>query len=260
MEERPVLIEKEQGVAWLTLNRPKAYNSLSTELMEELIAALVDCEKDPETKVVVLKGAGKGFCAGGDLSKLDSLRNVKDSREYIALAGKVSSTIYNLAKPVIAMVTGAAAGAGFNIVLACDLVFCSTDARFIQSFATIGLIPDGGGCYFLPRLVGLQKAKELMFLATPLDAQKAMELGIVNQVAEKEKLLELVSEYALKLSKCAPMAVMLTKKTLNQSYLLSLEEVLDAEADRQTICLGTADNKEGIAAFKEKREPVFRGI
>jgi len=259
MEEKTVLVEKKDKIAWLTLNRPQVFNAMSPELFRQLLAALQDCEEDPEINVLVLTGAGKAFCAGGDLPTLDSVDNVVEARNYIATAGKLASTISNLQKPVIAMVNGVAAGAGFNMALACDLVICTATARFIQSFVSIGLVPDCGGTYFLPRLVGLQKAKELMLLAAPVDAQGALQLGIVNRVVEEEKLREAVMEYAEKLAKSAPLAVRMIKKNLNQSLGLTLENVLELESDIQTILLQTADNQEGIAAFREKRQPIFRG-
>ncbi len=258
--EELVLLERKNGIATVTMNRPKYYNALSPELIEALIKVLQECEKDPEIKVIVLTGAGKAFCAGGDLNHLESINNVVDGRNYIISAGSITSTIMNLAKPVIAMVNGVAAGAGFNLVLACDIVFCTASVKFVQSFAKIGLLPDCGGTYLLPRLVGLQKAKELMFSAEPIDAEMALQLGIVNRVVREEELQEITYQFAEKLSKAAPVATSLMKKLLNQSYNLTLENALELEADLQTICLQTEDNKEGIAAFKEKRNPVFRGV
>jgi 2-(1,2-epoxy-1,2-dihydrophenyl)acetyl-CoA isomerase len=260
MKEKVVLLERKNEIATVIMNRPKFYNALSPELIEELIQVLQECEADPNVKVIVLTGAGKAFCAGGDLTYIESISNVVDGRKYIVSAGRITSTIFNLEKPVIAMVNGVAAGAGFNLALACDIVFCTTSVKFVQSFAKVGLLPDCGGTYLLPRLVGLQKAKELMFTAEPIDADKALQLGIVNRVVREEELGEVTYEFAEKLSKAAPIAISLTKKILNQSYNLTLENSLELEADLQSICLQTMDNKEGVAAFKEKRNPVFKGV
>lgn len=260
LKEQVLLSEKKDGIATLTMNRPKAYNALSPELISRLTEELSNCEKDPEVKVVVLTGSGKAFCAGGDLPYIESLDNLMEGREYILSAGRLCETIFNLSKPVIAMVNGVAAGAGFNLVLACDLVVCAENVKFVQSFAKVGLVPDCGGAYLLPRVIGLPKAKELMFLAEPLEAEEALKLGIVNQVVGEAELQQAAGVLAARLSHGAAVAIGLTKRLVNQGTGLSLNSALELEADLQTLCLQTSDHKEGVAAFKEKRSPVFKGM
>jgi len=260
MCEKPVLLEKKDNIATITMNRPQTLNSLQPVLIDELVNALTGVQKDDSVKVAVLTGAGRAFCAGGDLTHIETIDNPVLARDYIVKAAKIVSTIVNMEKPVIAMVNGVAAGAGFNIALACDIIFCAKSARFGQSFAKVGLIPDCGGTYFLPRVVGLHKAKELMFTGDLIDADTALKLGIVNQVIDDAELKETTYEFAEKLANGAPIALALIKKALNQSFNLNLEGALELEASLQCNCLQTQDNKEGIKAFKEKRPPVFKGI
>jgi len=257
---RSILSEKSNGIATVTMNRAEVLNSMHPIMVEELIEKLKDLDNDPAVKVIILTGAGKAFCAGGDLPYLESLDDPVSSRDYIVLAGKLIMTIKNLTKPVIAMVNGVAAGAGFNLALACDIIICAKSARFAQSFAKIGLIPDCGGHYFLPRAVGIHKAKELMFTADLIDADTALRMGFINQVTDDENLVEATNKFAQKLAAAAPLALAFIKRILNQSSELSLENILELEASMQSFCIQTQDNKEGIKAFKEKRKPVFKGM
>ena len=259
MEEKSVLLAKNAGIATITLNRPAAMNSLNQALTAELAAALADVRQDASVRVVVLTGNGKAFCAGGDLNYLASLDTPAACRDFISQAGANVEAILNLEKPVIAMVNGVAAGAGFNIALACDLVFCASTVKFAQSFSKVGLVPDCGGLFLLPRLIGLHKAKELMFTADLIDAAQALALGLVNQVVEPADLAEATFKFAERLAAGAPLALGMIKKMVNRSDSLDLPSVLACEADLQTICMQTADYREGVAAFKEKRPPRFTG-
>lgn len=259
MDEKKALLEKKDGIATVILNNPRSFNSMTRELLDDTLQVFREAAADPDVRVVVFTGAGKAFCAGGDLPYIDTFSNNKISRKYILDIADITATIVNMPKPVIAMVNGVAAGAGFNWVLACDLVFCTKSARFAQSFARVGLIPDGGGTYFLPRAVGIRKAKELMFTADVIDSETAEKIGLVNRVVPDDLLREETYRFAGKLAKGAPISLAFIKKMLNQSDRLDLQASLEVETGMQLLCLETDDNKEGIAAFKEKREPLFKG-
>jgi len=259
VEEKSVLLEKENGIATVIMNRPKVLNTLHPNLVTELVDTLNEVENDPSIKVVILTGAGRAFCAGGDLPYIDELNTPLEGRKYIQHASKVVTTITKMDKPVIGMINGVAAGAGFNVALACDIVLCAKSARFAQSFSKVGLVPDCGGTYFLPRAVGMHKAKELMFTADLINADTALQLGIANQVIDDAELKEATIKFAERLSNSAAVAIALTKRILNLKETQELEDSLEFETGAQCICLQTEDNKEGVAAFKEKRNPVFKG-
>ncbi len=260
MGEKTVLLEKNDAIATITLNRPKAMNSLNKELVDDLLEALEKAGNDEEVRVIVLTGSGKAFCAGGDLFYLVSIDNTVEARNFIAKAGKIVSLIMNIEKPFIAMVNGVAAGAGFNLALACDIVYCAKSARFAQSFAKVGLVPDAGGMYLLPKAVGTHKAKELMFTADLINSETALNLGVVNQVWAEEELKEETYKLAARLAKGAPVALGAMKRIINRSCELDLDSVCLLETDLQALCMQTEDHKEGVQAFQEKREPEFKGI
>lgn len=256
--EEAVLYTVENNIATITMNRPKSLNSMNDGLINGLHAALDKAESDPNVRCLVLTGAGKAFCAGGDLSFLNGLESAAEKKAFIAQVGNVAKRLTTIEKPVIAYVNGVTAGAGVNLMLACDLVYASAKARFAESFAKVGLIPDCGGLYFLPKAVGLLKAKELMFTADLIDAPTALALGMVNDIYEDEALKEKVYAMAGRLAASAPLAIGLMKKYLNNTAL-TLDEVLALEETTQPLLMGTADCKEGIAAFYEKRNPEFTG-
>lgn len=257
--EKNIVLEKENGIATIIMNRPKVLNTLHPDLIKEFVIALKDVKEDDEIKVVVLTGAGKAFCAGGDLPYIESIDNPIDGRAYIKMAGNIIMGITKMEKPVIAMVNGVAAGAGFNIALACDIIYCSKSARFAQSFSKVGLVPDCGGSYFLQRAVGSHKAKELMFTAELISSETAYELGFINKVVDDDELKEKTYQFAEKLVQAAPIPLAFIKTSINQSERLTLEDALEVETDKQSFCLQTQDNKEGVKAFKEKRAPIFSG-
>ena len=257
--ERSVLCSKANGIATIAMNRPAAMNSMNQDLVDTLIGVLADVARDPEVRVVVLTGKGRAFCAGGDLMYLISLTTAQAARKFIIEAGTITSAIMDMQKPVIAMVNGVAAGAGFNLALACDIVYCAKSARFAQSFSKVGLVPDCGGQYLLPRIVGPYKAKELMFTADLIDSATALGLGVVNQVVADEELEAATMAFAARLAKSAPLPLAMIKKTINMSGMIDLATTLEIETEAQTVCMQTSDHKEGVAAFKDKREPIFTG-
>lgn len=259
MANELVLLDIKDGIATITLNRPAVYNAITPELNRKLKEILIEVEAEPQVKVIVLTGAGKAFCAGGDLTSLADFKDPIASREFVQESGKTAALIYRISKPVIAMVNGVAAGAGFNIALLADIVLCAKSARFSQSFSRVGLIPDWGGHYLLPRAIGQHKAKELMFTADLIDAECAWQLGLVNRVVEDEQLRTVTYEYARKLADSASLAIGIIKGFVNQSAGLTLEDVLALETEAQALCLHTQDCQEGIKAFREKRSPKFKG-
>lgn len=256
--ENEVLYAVENNVATITMNRPKSLNSMNDGLINGLHDAITKAAADSEVRAIVLTGNGKAFCAGGDLSYLNGIEASADKKAFIAKVGDVAKRLTTIEKPVIAYVNGVAAGAGVNLMLACDLVYASAKARFAESFSKVGLIPDCGGLYFLPKAVGVLKAKELMFTADLIDAPTAEKLGVLNAVYEDDVLRDKVYEMAARLAASAPLSISLIKKYLNNTAL-TLDEVLTIEETTQALLMGTDDCKEGIAAFYEKRNPVFTG-
>lgn len=251
--------EKDGGVATLTLNRPEVYNAFNNELSYELQNAFKAIKKDDEVRVVVLTGEGKAFCSGQDLkaSQAEPNRSFADSvrQRYNPLI----KAMRELPKPIIARVNGVAAGAGCSLVLACDMAVASEQAKLIEVFINIGLVPDSGSSYFLPRLVGSAKAFELCTMGSKVSAQEAFELGMVNKVVPAEDLDAAVKEYTDYYAAAPTKAIGLIKKMLNKSQGASLEEMLEYEAYNQEIAGGTADHKEGVQAFLEKRKPAYQG-
>lgn len=258
MSEKTVLTEKRGAIAIVTLNRPKNLNALSADLVSECLLVLHTLEHDDAVRVVVLTGAGRAFCAGGDLGSLDALSTADERRRFIAKAATIAKLLAAMSKPVIAMVNGVAAGAGFNLALACDLAYAAEGVRFIQSFANVGLSPDCGGFYFLPKTVGLAKAKELMFTSRPVDAAEAKALGIVNDVYPPEELKKKVMATAEAIAAKAPLGIAMTKKAVN-NYGATLDETLTFEEMATSMLLGTEDFREGVRSFNEKRPPKFQG-
>jgi 2-(1,2-epoxy-1,2-dihydrophenyl)acetyl-CoA isomerase len=259
MVEQSVIYAVEGPVATVTLNRPQAMNSMSKDLLHQSVDIFKKIAMEEEVRVVVLTGAGKAFCAGGDLTAINELEGALDRHSYIAKAGELVSVIRDLSKPVIAMVNGVAAGAGFNLTLACDIAIVSSKARFAQSFVNVGLVPDGGGFYSLPRLVGLAKAKELMLTGDLIDAAEALRLGLINKIVEPEELQEVTYKLAKKLAAGPALSMAFIKSTVNKSLESDWETLNSLESSLQALCLATQDNKEGVKAFYEKRAPKFIG-
>lgn len=258
MSEEAIIYKVSDRIATITMNRPKSLNSMSLDLVEGFIRSLQEAETDSQVRVVVVTGSGRAFSAGGDLKTLDDLHTTEERRQFIVKVGTIVKLIHDMSKPVIAMVNGVAAGAGFNLALACDMAYAADNAKFIQSFVNVGLSPDCGGFYYLAKAVGMAKAKELMLTARPVGAKEAEHLNLVNGVFAQEELEAATMKLAARLAEAAPLAVAMTKKAVND-YSASLEETLTFESLASSSLLGTVDFKEGVTAFAEKRAPRFLG-
>lgn len=249
----------QDGVATITLNRPDVYNAFNDEQSYELQDALKQVEKDPQVRAVILTGAGKAFCSGQDLKAAMEAGDRKLSDSLHQRYNPIIRAIRNMPKPVICKLNGVAAGAGCSLALACDLIIASESASMIEIFINIALVLDSGSSYFLPRTVGYHRAFELATKATKLSATEAMNLGLINKVVKGEELDQTVQEEALFYANAPTKAIALLKKMLTKGMTEDLDAVLDYEAYCQEIAGKTADNKEGIKAFIEKRKPVFTG-
>jgi 2-(1,2-epoxy-1,2-dihydrophenyl)acetyl-CoA isomerase len=254
-----VLLKIEDGIATITLNDPKSMNALSDELFTELSEATDIVASDADVKVVVLTGSGKAFCAGGDLKKLSEGFTTVEGYEYMKGFHNWVKKWMNMEKPVIAAVNGFAVGAGFCIATLCDMIYASEKAKFGQAFVNVGLIPDLAGMYTLPRLVGLQRAKELIFTGKTIDVNEAYSMGIVNKITKHDELEEEVNKLANKLKKGPSVAIGMAKTVANQSINMTLDQLLELESNSQAQCFQTEDHKIALKAFFNKEKPVFKG-
>lgn len=253
-----IKVENKNSIALVTLNKPEIRNALIAGLKSDLCDFFDKARVDSTIKVIILTGAGSSFCAGGDLSSLQKT-NAIEGRTRVKAGHELIQSMLNIEKPIIAAVNGAAAGAGFSLALACDLIVASTSSSFIQSFAKVGVIPDLGSAYFLPQLVGPYIAKKMMFLSEHISAEKAYELQFVNEVVEDDLLLEKADAISNRLIEGPGISIGLTKHLVNKSIYSNLQEVLNLEASYQALCFETDDFKEGVASFFEKRKPSFTG-
>jgi 2-(1,2-epoxy-1,2-dihydrophenyl)acetyl-CoA isomerase len=260
MGGRTVLVEQGDGIATLTLNRPEARNALDLAMREELEAALAGLETDPGVRVLVLRGAGEHFCAGGDVKFMQASRmSASEGQGRVEAINRAILALARFRTPTIAMVDGYAVGAGCNLALACDLVVAADRARFGEIFARIGLIPDGGGTYLLPRRVGLARAKELVFTAEVVEAAEAERIGLINRVVPAAELLTQTRALAQRIAAGPPRAHAMAKSLLNRSLGIDLETSLAWEGLAQGMMIESEDHREGLAAFFEKRSPRFTG-
>jgi len=256
-----ILLDTAEGVATVTLNRPDVLNSFRRSTARELLAVLDRVRDDASLRAVVLTGAGRGFCAGQDLAEAVPKDGVMPDLGDIVRDGynPIVRAIRKLEKPVLCAVNGVAAGAGANLAFACDIVFASSAATFIQSFAKIGVIPDCGGTFVLPRIVGLHRATIMTMLAEKMSAQQARDWGLVYMVTEPESLMETVTGTARYLATQPTRGLGLIKRGFNASLGIDLDDQLDYEERLQREAGSTADYAEGVRAFLEKRKPVFTG-
>ncbi|MFG2889904.1 enoyl-CoA hydratase/isomerase family protein [Streptomyces sp. NPDC048248] len=257
-----VLHATDNGVSWITLNRPAAMNAVTRDQRERIIDLLADASADPDVRAVVITATGKGFCAGADLRGSPSTgdRVPGDVARMIRRgAQRFIAAVQDCEKPVIAAVNGTAAGLGAHLAFACDLVLAAESARFVEVFVRRGLVPDGGGAYLLPRLIGPQRAKELMFFGDALPAAEAERLGLVNRAVPDGELAKTAREWAERLAAGPTRALALTKQLVNASLDADREAAFAAEATAQEINMTTADAQEGVASFVERRTPTYRG-
>ncbi|OPX37711.1 MAG: hypothetical protein B1H11_05555 [Desulfobacteraceae bacterium 4484_190.1] len=259
MRYETLLVNLDDHVAMVRMNRAESMNALEYRLRADLVDCLQTLSEDDEVRVVILIGSGNAFCAGGDLRELRHKMKIEQARKYVLHVSRVILAIQKMEKPVIAAVNGAAMGAGFSIVMACDLVVASETARFSQSFVHVGLIPDLGGTYFTPRVFGLQRAKEFAFTGKILSSNEIARLGLINQIVSPEELENKAIELAHQIVEGPPLALELTKKLLNQSWNPNLEEMIELEAQYQAACMQSEDHMKGIRAFYEKRKAKFKG-
>ena len=254
-----IIFEKSEGVATITLNRPEALNAFTKEVVEEVIYALEEVRADEDVRVVVLTGAGeKAFSAGADIKAMAGMTALK-ARELSLMGEKLCLALENLEKPVIAALNGYALGGGLEVAMSCDLRVASESARMGQTEINIGLIPGWGGTQRLTRLIGREKAKELVFSGRMIDAKTAEQLGIINVVAPAGKFKETVRQLALELASKAPVAIRVAKALINKGADIGLDSALALEREGFSVVASTEDLKEGVSAFTEKRKPVFKG-
>lgn len=259
MGNEHLLVQKAGHVLSLKLNRPEKLNAFSPSMIRGIIEALEEAKRSADIRVICLSGAGRAFSAGGDVTTMSGAKpnNVYD---HIGMINELVHSIKEIEKPVIAVVHGFAAGAGFNLALACDLIIAADDAKFAMSFAQVGLISDGGGLFFLPRLIGIHRAKELLFNTEPIDADYAYRLGIVNKLYPLEQLESGALEYASRLAKGPIKAYGMIKKIADWSLTSSLDDILERERVTQAMMVTTEDHQEGVRAFIEKRQPSFNSL
>lgn len=254
-----LLLEKQYGKAVIKLNRPEVYNAFNEAMKKELQEALKDVERDKAVRVVIITGEGKAFCSGQDLKDAMNMPNRSFKQSLDTGYNPIIRAMRNLPKPILCRLNGVAAGAGCSLALACDMIIASEDATLIEVFINIGLVPDSGSSYFLPRLVGMSKAFELCAMGNKVKASEALAMGMVSKVVPADQLDAAVAGYTEYFSKAPTKAIGIIKKMLNKAATSNLDDMLDYEAYCQETAGSTYDHQEGVKAFLEKRKPVFLG-
>lgn len=258
-----IIFHKEEPLATVTLNRPDRLNAIDGALATEFLDAVGVCAEDATIRALIVTGAGRGFCSGGDQkrerSPANNAHNAAAASTLVDLVHRLILALRNLPKPVIAAINGPAAGAGFNLALACDFRVAAETARFNEAFVKVGISPDSGGSYWLPRLVGLAKATELIFTGDMIDAREAERLGLVNKVVPGDQLEAAARELALRLANGPTLALGRAKVLLGKSQQNDLAAQLDLEREMLRLSYQTEDYREGVKAFVEKRAPAFTG-
>ncbi|NPV27340.1 MAG: enoyl-CoA hydratase [Firmicutes bacterium] len=253
-----MLVTIEDNIAIIQYNRPEALNATNEEMINERIEIFAEVGKDPEIKAVIITGGEKVFCAGGDLVSFSKF-GVVEARQFADKVVASQRLFVDMPKPTIAAVAGYAFGGGMESVLACDLRIAADNARFALPEINVGIFPGGGGTQRLVQNISICKAKEMIFFGEPIDAQTALELGIVNKVVPVNELMDTAKTWAKKLAKKPPIALRMAKMAINAAWSCDLETGLKLETDAWSMLYGTADQKEGMRAFIEKRKPVFNG-
>jgi len=254
-----IILEKKDNVATLALNRPKKLNALNKKMVAELESAVIEVAKDKGVRVLVISGVGRGFCSGADVGDMSQAPAPIETRYWTRRAHKLILALTELEKPVIAKVNGVAVGMGCSLALSADMIIASENAKFSLIFSRIGLIPDGGALFHLPRLVGPAKAKELIFTAKMIDAKEAERIGLINKAVPADELDNEVNTLAEYLAEGPTIAFGIAKKILHNGLSMDLSSVLECEAFGQAIAGTTEDAQEGIIAFLEKRKAEFKG-
>lgn len=261
-EFKAIVYTFENDVAWVTLNRPEQRNAMNAEMRDELIQVLTDARTNADIRSLVLTASGKGFCTGADLSgpRGQGPSGPGASREVMkGSSQRLIRALWELEKPVVAAVNGVAAGLGSHLAFACDFVIAASDARFIEVFVRRGIAVDAGGAFLLPRLIGLQKAKELVFFGDDLSADDALRIGLVSKVVPAHQLATTAREWAERLAKGPTFAIGMSKRLLNRSLESSFDTALEEEATAQALVTHSEDTREGMMAFMERRTPQFKG-
>ena len=268
MNYETITIEKKGNIAVLTLNRPERLNAISPQMTQELLSAFNDIDDDDEIRVLVITGAGRGFCAGADVGGMaggaqrstGATRGAEELRQTLVRgAARVIPKLQKMQKPTIAMVNGAAVGAGFDLALACDLRLGSENARFMNAFVRIGLFPGWGGTWFYPRIMGLGKALEYLYTGEFIEAEEAEKLGVLNRLVSANELEKETMALARKIADGPPLSLKLTKLQVYKGLTMDLETAMQMAAACETITLSSEDHREGVAAFREKRRASFQG-
>ena len=260
-----LLVDRADGVVTVTLNRPEKKNAINGPMWRELIEVFDEVADKPSDRVLVITGAGDGFCSGADLAPGDNpdlgveAGGIGSTFRQMRVVGRAALRLHHLPQPSIAAVNGVAAGAGLNLALGCDLIVASERARFSEIFSKRGLNVDFGGSWLLPRLVGLHKAKELVFFADIIDAAEAERIGIVNRVVPADDLAKISGELAVRLAALPPIQLSISKRLLNQSFSVSMADALEFEDTAQAMNFASKDTAEAMVAFLQKREPKFSG-
>jgi 2-(1,2-epoxy-1,2-dihydrophenyl)acetyl-CoA isomerase len=259
MNYKNIIFNVIENTAIIHLNRPEVLNSFNYQMADEFLNALEECKKSSIIRAIFISGEGRAFCAGQDLEEATKKNGPPIDAIIEHTYNPIIKAITNINKPVVCCVNGVAAGAGANLAIGCDITFATKSSKFIQSFVNIALVPDTGGSYFLPRLIGKQKAAGLMFSGDKISAEEAEKIGMIYQCVEDNNAYETAFNFATRLSKMPTKSIGLIKDLLRKTYSNNLEQQLELEKEHQIIAANSKDNEEGITAFFEKRKPNYKG-